>query len=173
MADLKELLGSAVNEAKKHPELLSTVVEFAKGTMGKDGEPVAGTTDAKTSPRAAATKTKGKGKASKAGTTKDEGLAGLLGELDVAGLAKQVGSWVGTGPNERVSGTQVENALGPKKVKAAAKRAGVSEKEAADGIAELLPAVVDYLTPDGTVSSASETSKRLGALEQAKPAKGS
>lgn len=135
MTDLKDLLGSAVNEAKKHPELLSSVVEFAKGTIGGK-EPVAGTSAAKTSSRTAASKTK-------------------------------------TGPNERVSGTQVEQALGPEKIEAAAKRAGVSEKEAADGIAELLPAVVDYLTPGGTVSSASETSKRLDALEQAKPATGS
>jgi uncharacterized protein YidB (DUF937 family) len=52
-------------------------------------------------------------------------------------------------------------------------RIGVSEREAASGIAELLPAVVDDLTPDGEVLSASKASKRLDALERSKPAKGS
>lgn len=170
MADLKDLLGSAVNEAKKHPELLSSVVEFAKDRIGGSKESTGAEAAAKTSSGKAA---KTKGKASKAGQKKEEGLGGLLGDLDVAGLAKQVGSWVGKGPNERVSGAQVERALGPKKIKAAAKRAGVSETEAASGIAELLPAVIDYLTPDGTVPSASKASKRLDALEQRKPAKGS
>ena len=164
MADLGELLGSAVNEAKKHPELLSSVVDFAKGKIGGDSEPAAG----KRSKSAAGTRT-GRKKAA----TQQEGLAGMLGELDVAGLAQQVGSWVGTGSNERVSGAQVERALGPKRIEAAAKRAGVSEEEAAVGIAELLPAVVDYLTPDGSVPPAPTASKRLDALEQASTAKGS
>jgi uncharacterized protein YidB (DUF937 family) len=161
MADLKDLLGSAVNEAKKHPELLSSVVEFAKDRIGGSEEPTGAKPASKTS---AGTTTRPK--PSKSGPKKEEGLAGLLGDLDVSGLAKQAQSWVGTGPNERVSGTQVERALGPKKIKAAARRAGVSEEEAADGIAELLPAVVDYLTPDGKVPSASKATQRLDALQR-------
>ena len=173
MADLTDLLGSAVNEAKKHPELLSSVVEFAKDRIGgSEGSSVGKTDAAKTSSGKAAAKTKAKGKASTTGAKTEEGMAGVLGDLDVAALAKQVGTWVGTGPNERVSGTQVERALGSKKVKAAAKRVGVSEKEAADGIAELLPAVVDYLTPDGKIPPASKATKRLDALQGTDAAKG-
>jgi uncharacterized protein YidB (DUF937 family) len=112
-------------------------------------------------------------RAVKAGTRKTQaapkqaGLKGLLSELDVAGLTKQVGSWVGTGPNERVTGKKVEQAVGSKEIAAAAKKAGVSQEEAAAGIAKILPAVVDYLTPDGKVPPPSKQAKRLDALTEA------
>ena len=154
--DVKELLGSAVKEAQKHPELLNSVVGFVKEKAG-GSKP-----QAKKKPTADGATATAKRSAAK----KDEGgLQGLLGDLDLAGLAEQAGSWVGTGPNERVSGKQVEKALGKKKVAAAARRAGVSERKAADGIAILLPAVVDYLTPDGKVPTKAQAAKRLETLE--------
>ena len=158
------MLGKAVAEAKKHPELLDSVVGFVKGKVGGEDAP----STAKRSPaKKAGTSAKaGAKKGSKAAKPK-EGLGGLLGDLDLAGLAKQASSWVGTGPNERVSGAKVKKALGKEKVAAAAKKAGVSEDEAASGIAALLPAVVDYLTPDGKVASPSKTAKRLDDLQKA------
>ncbi|HEU4355928.1 MAG TPA: YidB family protein [Actinomycetota bacterium] len=162
--ELQDMLGKAVAEAKKHPELLDSVVGFVKGKVGGEDEPSA----AKRSPA------KKSGTAAKAGAKKGtraakpkEGLAGLLGDLDLAGLAEQASSWVGTGPNQRVSGAKVKKALGKEKVAAAAMKAGVSEDEAASGIAALLPAVVDYLTPDGKVASPSKTAKRLDDLQKA------
>jgi uncharacterized protein YidB (DUF937 family) len=159
--DVKELLGSAVKEAKKHPELLDSVIELVKGKVGGSKAP----TKKATAKRSTGAKT-----AARRTPKKDEGgLKGLLDDLDVAGLTEQVGSWVGTGPNKRVSGKKIEQALGSKKVAAAAKRAGVSEEEAAAGIAKLLPAVVDYLTPDGRVPPPSKAAKRLDALATTKP----
>jgi uncharacterized protein YidB (DUF937 family) len=158
--DVKELLGSAVKEAQKHPELLKSVVGFVTSKAGGSKTP------AKKGAAKGATSTGGKG--SRPGAKKDEGLMGILGDLDLAGLAKQASSWVGTGTNEKVSGKQVEAALGKKKVVAAAKKAGISEKQAADGIAQLLPAVVDYLTPDGKVPTKAQAAKRLDTLAKAK-----
>ena len=156
--DAKELLGSAVKEAQKHPQLLSSVVGFVQDSA------VGG---AKATP---AKKLPAGSKGSKRPPKKDEGgLMGLLGDLDVAGLAKQASSWVGTGPNEKVSGKKIEQALGSKKVEAAAKHAGVSKQEAADGIAKLLPAVVDYLTPDGKVPTKKQAAKRLEVLTKPSP----
>jgi uncharacterized protein YidB (DUF937 family) len=153
--DLKDLLGTAVTEAKKHPELLDSVVGLVKGKAGT------GSGAKRATAKPAAGKASG---AAKRPQKKPGGLSGLLGDLDVAGLTEQVGSWVGTGPNERVSGKKVKEALGPKKISAAAKRAGVSEDEAAAGIAKLLPAVVDYLTPEGKVPTETQTKKRLEVL---------
>jgi uncharacterized protein YidB (DUF937 family) len=151
--DTKELLGSAMKEAQKHPELLASVVGFVQDKA---------TGSAKAAP---AKKAPAGSKSAKRPPKEDEGgLMGLLGNLDVAGLAEQASSWVGTGPNEKVSGKKIEQALGSKKVEAAAKRAGVSKEEAADGIAQLLPAVVDYLTPDGKVPTKKQAAKRLKVL---------
>lgn len=159
--DVKELLGSAVKEAQKHPELLTSVVGFVTSKAGGSK------TAAKESPaKKGAPGPSGKG--SRPGGKKDEGLMGILGDLDLAGLAEQAGSWVGTGKNEKVSGRQVAKALGKKKVTAAAKKAGISQKQAADGIAQILPAVVDYLTPDGKVPTRAQTAKRLDTLAKAK-----
>ncbi|HSD48616.1 MAG TPA: YidB family protein [Actinomycetota bacterium] len=162
------MLGMAVAEARKHPELLDSVVGFVKGKVDGTDEP----STAKRSPAKKATpvakagaKTAAK-KGARAAKPKER-LAELLGDLDLAGLAEQAYSWVGTGANERVSGAKVKKALGKEKVAAAAKKAGVSEDEAASGIAQLLPAVVDYLTPDGKVPSPSRTAKRLDDLQKA------
>ncbi|HET9724213.1 MAG TPA: YidB family protein [Actinomycetota bacterium] len=166
--ELQDMLGKAVAEAKKHPELLDQVVGFVKGRVGGKDE---SSTEKRSPAKKGSTPAKAGAKtAAKKGTgaaEPKEGLAGLLGDLDLAGLAEQASSWVGTGPNERVSGAKVKKALGNERVAAAAKKAGISEDEAASGIAQLLPAVVDYLTPDGKVPSPSKTAKRLGDLEKA------
>jgi len=166
--ELQDMLGKAVAEAKKHPELLDSVVGFVKGKAdGKDEPSTAKRSPAKKAgPGAKAGAKTAARKGSRAAKPK-EGLAGLLGDLDLAGLAEQASSWVGTGANERVSGAKVKKALGKEKVAAAAKRARVSEDEAASGIAQLLPAVVDYLTPDGKVPSPSKSAKRLADLQKA------
>lgn len=165
---LEDMLGEAVAEAKKHPELLDSVVGFVKDQVGGEDEP---STKKRSPTKKAGTGTKAGAKTAATKGTKGakpkEGLAGLLGDLDVAGLAEQASSWVGTGANDRVSGAKVKKALGKEKVAAAAKRAGVSEDEAASGIAQLLPAVVDYLTPDGKVPSPSKSAKRLDDLQKA------
>ncbi|HET7236942.1 MAG TPA: YidB family protein [Actinomycetota bacterium] len=167
--DVKEMLGTAVKEAKKHPELLDSVIDMVKGKVGGSKAPAKKTTAKKAASARKPTGAKTTKTAKAKGAKRDAGgLAGLLGDLDLAGLAEQAGSWVGTGPNKRVSGKKVEQALGSEKVAAAAKRAGVSKEEAASGIAKLLPAVVDYLTPEGRVPTKTQAEKRLDALKGAK-----
>ena len=43
---------------------------------------------------------------------------------------------------------------------------GVSEDEAADAVAQVLPAVVDKVSPDGQLAPDSELDATFGALEQ-------
>lgn len=77
------------------------------------------------------------------------GLGGLLQQLQAAGLGQQADSWVGSGTNAPVSAEQLRNALGPQSIHELAAQAGVSDDEAGEGLAALLPELVNQLTPEG------------------------
>jgi uncharacterized protein YidB (DUF937 family) len=78
-------------------------------------------------------------------------LGGLLNGFQNAGYGQQALSWVGTGENEPIPAHAVEQVLGPGSVAEIAQRAGLGEEETRQGLAVLLPAVVDHLTPEGTI----------------------
>jgi uncharacterized protein YidB (DUF937 family) len=80
---------------------------------------------------------------------KSGGLQGLLGQLEKSGLDDQVKSWIGMGENKQVSAQQIQSALGDDELTAVAEKAGVSKEEAASGIADKLPQLIDQLSPDG------------------------
>ncbi|SFG77609.1 Uncharacterized conserved protein YidB, DUF937 family [Duganella sp. CF458] len=79
------------------------------------------------------------------------GLPAILEKMQSGGLADQVASWIGTGENQPVSGDQIANALGQDQVQAIAAQAGLAPEHASTGLAQLLPQIVDHLTPDGNV----------------------
>jgi uncharacterized protein YidB (DUF937 family) len=92
------------------------------------------------------------------------GLGGLLEKLQQGGLGNQTRSWVEAGQNESISATQVRDALGDDTVNEVATRAGVSREEAADGLAGLLPQLVDRLTPEGRVPDENQLQGMLSGL---------
>ena len=77
------------------------------------------------------------------------GISGLITKLQGAGLGSAVSSWLGSGSNQPVTGQQLQSALGDEPIEQVAKEAGVSKQEASDGLATLLPSLVDKLSPDG------------------------
>ena len=79
------------------------------------------------------------------------GLQGLLQQLTQAGLAQQAQSWVSSGNNLPVSAEQITQALGAGKIQDIAQQLGLDQAGAASGLANLLPQVVDHLTPNGAV----------------------
>ncbi len=79
------------------------------------------------------------------------GLSGLVQSFQNKGLGDVVNSWVGTGANQPISPAQVHSALGADAISAMAAKLGVSPDVAASGLSQLLPSVVDKLTPNGTV----------------------
>jgi uncharacterized protein YidB (DUF937 family) len=81
------------------------------------------------------------------------GLEGVLQKLASSGLGAQVQSWIGSGANQPVSADQVMHALGPERMQRVAQQFGVDQALAANSIADLLPHLVDRLTPDGRVDS--------------------
>jgi uncharacterized protein YidB (DUF937 family) len=79
------------------------------------------------------------------------GIAGLLGAFQQHGLGEIAQSWIGTGQNKSISPDQVSQVFGHDQVQQVADQAGVSHEEAKSGIANLLPQIVDRLTPSGQV----------------------
>lgn len=79
------------------------------------------------------------------------GLQGLLGQLQEKGLGDQVASWIGTGANQPISAGQVQAALGSDQLQQVAGQMGLSQGEAASGLASMLPQVIDKLSPQGSL----------------------
>lgn len=80
-----------------------------------------------------------------------DGLGGLLGKFTGAGLGTKANSWVGTGGNEPLDPDEVEQALGASEVDRIASEAGVSREEAKSGLADMIPGLVDTMSPGGTL----------------------
>ena len=79
------------------------------------------------------------------------GLGGMLAKAQQAGLGDVVSSWIGHGQNTPISADQVSNVLGSDMVANLAKQLGMSHGDAASQISQMLPDVVDRLTPHGQV----------------------
>jgi uncharacterized protein YidB (DUF937 family) len=79
------------------------------------------------------------------------GIEGLLVKLQQAGLGQQAQSWIGTGQNMPISADALSKIFGQGQLGQIAQQLGMSQTEAAGGLAEALPNVVDQLTPDGQI----------------------
>jgi uncharacterized protein YidB (DUF937 family) len=77
------------------------------------------------------------------------GLADLVSSLTKGGLGDVVQSWIGTGQNLPISPDQLQQVLGSDTLAGLAKQLGVSPQDASQGLAGLLPQLVDKLTPQG------------------------
>ncbi|HUO80076.1 MAG TPA: YidB family protein [Steroidobacteraceae bacterium] len=77
------------------------------------------------------------------------GLGRLRRAFEDAGLGAAFASWVGPGANRPLSAAELERALGAEAIAGLARAAGASPARVAAGLAELLPRVVDELTPAG------------------------
>ena len=79
------------------------------------------------------------------------GLPGIISKFEHGGMADHVGSWVGTGANMPISGAQLQEILGSGSIGEIAQRLGLSHGDASSGLAQVLPQVIDKLTPEGQV----------------------
>jgi uncharacterized protein YidB (DUF937 family) len=89
------------------------------------------------------------------------GLGGLLNKLEQGGLGDVTKSWIGSGQNQSVSPGQLGSALGPSIIKMLAQKSGLSEEDLTKQLSQILPGVVDKLTPNGRVPTAAELSQRM------------
>ena len=77
------------------------------------------------------------------------GLGDLIGKFTQGGMGDAIGSWIGHGQNAPISGDQLSNVLGTDMIGNIAAQLGLSHGEAASQLSQMLPQVVDHLTPHG------------------------
>lgn len=92
------------------------------------------------------------------------GLQGLMAKFNQAGQGNAFASWVGTGENQQVSGSQIENVLGSEQVQALAAKLGIDPNQASHFLAQYLPQVVDQMTPAGKIDPATDHQQSLADL---------
>ena len=81
-------------------------------------------------------------------------LGGLVARFSEAGLAEQASSWVGTGQNPPVSAEQFGQVFGNSALGDMAAQLGMPSEQVAGHLANLLPQVIDGLTPGGQLPAA-------------------
>jgi uncharacterized protein YidB (DUF937 family) len=94
------------------------------------------------------------------------GLQKLLSRLQAQGHGEQAQSWVGTGRNQPVDATDVRQALDDEELEQVAQQLGVSQDEAAEAVAEVLPDVVDQMSPNGELPDQPELDRKFGRLHE-------
>lgn len=92
------------------------------------------------------------------------GLQGLMGQFQQAGLAEHVESWIGGGANQGITADHVQQALSGDQLQAVAQQAGMDPSQASQGLASLLPEIVNHLSPNGSMPDASSVQQGLGGL---------
>lgn len=97
---------------------------------------------------------------------KNGGLNKILSGFQQQGLGSQAASWVGTGANEPVSGAQVQQVLGSDEIAAVAQQFGISNDQAADAVAQVLPQLVDHVSPQGELPAESDLDDLFARVAQ-------
>lgn len=94
------------------------------------------------------------------------GLGGLLERFQQKGYADQVQSWIGTGENQPLPPEALSQVFDGDQLSQIATHAGVSEDEARTGLTELLPQVVDHLTPQGQLPESDQLLSSIDEVER-------
>ncbi|MGE5669293.1 MAG: YidB family protein [Betaproteobacteria bacterium] len=79
------------------------------------------------------------------------GIQGVLAKFEQAGLGAQAQSWIGTGQNQPVDANAISQIFGQGQLGQIAQQLGLTHEQAAGQLAQVLPQVVDKLTPQGQI----------------------
>jgi uncharacterized protein YidB (DUF937 family) len=92
------------------------------------------------------------------------GVQGLAETFNEKGLGEVMSSWIGKGENLPISAEQIQQVLGSGQIQQIAEKLGVSTDEASSGLAEMLPQIVDKLTPEGSLPTQDLLHQGLGMI---------
>ena len=77
------------------------------------------------------------------------GIGGLMQKFSGAGLGDLMKGWVGTGPNPPATAQHIEQVFGADQLQQIASQTGIDPSQISGHIAQILPQLVDKLTPHG------------------------
>ncbi len=92
------------------------------------------------------------------------GLGGLAEVFGQAGMRRQVDSWIAQGPNMAVSPQEIAGALGKERLGELAAQAGMTQEEAAGQLSDILPNLVDRMTPGGAMPRENLDADEFGSM---------
>ena len=93
------------------------------------------------------------------------GLAGLVTNFQKNGLGDVVSSWISTGKNLPISADQIQRVFGNQQVSQIAQRVGIEPEKVTTTLAQVLPGLVDKLTPNGKLPNEETLLEGLNLLK--------
>jgi uncharacterized protein YidB (DUF937 family) len=87
------------------------------------------------------------------------GLGDLLKQFQTNGQGDKAESWISSGANKPISPQELEQSLGPERVRWLMEQTGLSKDELLAGLSQELPAAVDKLTPQGRIPNDQEAAR--------------
>jgi uncharacterized protein YidB (DUF937 family) len=141
------LLNEAINAALRQHDVGQVGVAGTSSLAESLAEPLA-------EPLADALRSLLAPKAAQAGLAPDDthvepdALQELISRLEHAGYREIIGSWIGDGGNEPIEPQQIAAALGPRATDLS-RDSRLPREALLQGLARLLPAVIDRITPHG------------------------
>ncbi len=96
---------------------------------------------------------------------KNGGLSGVMSKFNGAGLQSQAQSWVNVdSANDGLDANDVMQLFGDSQISQVCQQTGASQGEVCQGIAELLPTVVNELTPEGSLATEPQANAEIDAI---------
>jgi uncharacterized protein YidB (DUF937 family) len=92
------------------------------------------------------------------------GISDLLRQLDQSGYGKEAQSWVSTGDNLPIPPDAMSQIFGHGGLEAISQYTGLSERETTEGLSQILPEVVNHVTPNGEVPDFDQLSASVESL---------
>lgn len=93
------------------------------------------------------------------------GLGAVLSRFQQKGYGQHANSWVSTGANQMLDTSAVNDVVGMDELSRLSQQLGVPQEEVSHGFAEILPEMVNQLTPDGKVSPEADEALNGGLTE--------
>ena len=90
------------------------------------------------------------------------GIGAVLQRFQKKGYSQQAASWVSTGENEPLPAHAIGDVVGEDELSRLSQQVGMSSEDVAGGMAQILPEVVNHLTPEGSVPADSDETLNRG-----------
>lgn len=81
----------------------------------------------------------------------DLNIGALVAQFGSGNLASMLGSWLGDGDNDAISGTNIVDALGSDKVGSFASELGIDSDRASAGLASMIPELINQNSSGGSL----------------------
>jgi uncharacterized protein YidB (DUF937 family) len=100
-------------------------------------------------------------------TSKESGgLAGLMESFNQKGLGGIFSSWISTGKNLPISAEQIQHGLGMDQIRRISDASGLPADDVKSKLAEVLPDLIDKLTPEGRIPEGGLQGKAMDILKK-------